>query len=102
MPAVVDTRASLITERSVAVATDRPRMRKAAPTPTRKLVKTSVLVDAELHARWSAAASLRGMSNTAYAVEALTESLRGLVIIDRRKSAGRVESSQQEGSADAA
>lgn len=84
------------------MATDKPRVRKAAPTPSRRTVKSSLLVDAELHARWSAAASLRGTSNNAFAVEALTEALKGLVIIDRRKSAGRAESSDELDREDAA
>ena len=70
------------------MATDRPRRRKSAAPPERKTVKTTLIVGVDLHARWSAAASLRGMDRNAFAVEALSAALRGLVIIDRRASAG--------------
>ena len=66
-----------------------PRRRKAAVPPSGKTVKASILVGVELHARWAAAAALRGMDRSAFAVEAITEACRGLVLIDRRKSDGR-------------
>jgi hypothetical protein len=52
-------------------------------------VKASVLVDVELHARWSAAAALRGIDRSAFAAEAIREACRGIVVVDRRKSVDR-------------
>jgi hypothetical protein len=68
------------------VATTPTRRRTSAEAPARKSVKTSLVVDVELHARWSAAASLRGMDRNAFAVECLRGALKGIVIIDRRRS----------------
>lgn len=56
----------------------------AKPRKSKSTVRASLTVGVDLHARWSAAASLRGMDRNAFAVEALTEALKGLVIIDRR------------------
>lgn len=84
------------------MATAKPRGRKTAAADQSRTVKASLLCDVETHARWSAAASLRGMTNNAFALEALKEALRGLVIIDRRKSGGRVESDSPVDRADAA
>jgi hypothetical protein len=53
-------------------------------------VKASILVGVELHARWAAAAALRGMDRSAFAVEAIAEACRGVVIVDRRKASDRV------------
>jgi hypothetical protein len=49
-------------------------------------VKASILVDADLHIRWGAAASLRGMERGAYAVEVLREATKGIVLFDRALS----------------
>ncbi len=65
-----------------------PRTRKSATPHAGRSVKASLLVDVETHARWAAAASLRGMTNNAFAVEALKEALRGIIVVDRRKTAG--------------
>ena len=81
-----------ITYRSRPVATEKPKRRKPADTPASKSIKTSLTVATDLHARWSAAASLRGISNNAFAVEVLTDALRGLLLIDRRKSSGDADS----------
>jgi hypothetical protein len=53
-------------------------------------VKASILVGVELHARWAAAAALRGMDRSAFAVEAIEAACKGIHIIDRRKTAGPV------------
>ena len=63
----------------------------------RKSVKASILVDVKLHARWSAAASLRGMDRSAFAVEALRTACEGIIIIDKsRKLADDVDPSDSE------
>jgi hypothetical protein len=69
-----------------------PRPRKPAIPPTGRTVKTSVSVRAELHARWAAAAALSGMDRNAFAVMAITEAVKGIHIMDRRKTAGPVGS----------
>ncbi len=66
-----------------------PRKRKPAIPQGRQSVKASILVDVETHARWAAAAALRGMDRNAFAVEALKEALRGIVVVDRRKPTDR-------------
>jgi hypothetical protein len=58
-------------------------------------VKASILVGVELHARWSAAASLRGMDRSAFAVEAIAEACKGIIVVDRRKSSDRVDKSDR-------
>jgi hypothetical protein len=50
-----------------------------------------VTVDAALHARWSAAASLAGLDRNAFAVEALKRALEGIIVVDRRKPSDRVK-----------
>ena len=56
---------------------------------TGKSVKASVLVDVELHARWGYCASLRGQDRSAFAVRAIEEACRGVVLIDRRNPKGQ-------------
>jgi hypothetical protein len=69
-----------------------PRKRKSAVQPSGKTVKASILVGVELHARWSAAASLQGMDRSAFAVEAIESACKGVcVVIDRRKPADRAK-----------
>ena len=65
-----------------------PRKRKAAVPQTERTVKTSLVMGAELHLQLSAAASMAGDCN-ALAVEILTDALRGIIVVDRRKTAGR-------------
>lgn len=65
-----------------------PRRRKSAVPPSGRYVKASILVDVELHARWAAAAALRSMDRSAFAVEAIREACKGIVLVDRRKSNG--------------
>jgi hypothetical protein len=79
------------------MASANPRRRTPAGASARKSVKASILVDVELHAKWSAAASLRGMDRSAFAVEALRVATKGIIVIDKsRKHADDVESSSQE------
>jgi hypothetical protein len=84
------------------VATERPRRRKSAAPPSRKTVKASLSVGVDLHARWAAAAALRGMDRNAFAVEALESALKGLVIVSRGNFAGAVDPSGEEDRQDAA
>jgi hypothetical protein len=60
-------------------------------------VKASILVGVELHARWAAAAALRGMDRSAFAVEAIAEACRGIVVVDRRKTSDRVRGEDRQG-----
>jgi len=79
------------------MASANPRRRTPAGAPVRKSVKASILVDVKLHARWSAAASLRGMDRSAFAVEALRTACEGIIIIDKsRKLADDVDPSDSE------
>jgi hypothetical protein len=74
------------------MASANPRRRAPAGASARKSVKASILVDVELHARWSAAASLRGMDRSAFCVEALRAACKGIIVIDKsRKPAGEVD-----------
>src|SRR3954453_6420754 len=81
------------------VGTPSPRQRKPAIPPTGRIVKASVSVRAELHARWAAAAALSGMDRNAFAVAAITEAVKGIHIMDRRKSSGPVGSIDRQGPA---
>ncbi len=82
---------SILEWRRYTVATDKHARRKSTVPPTRRTVKTSLTVAADLHVRWAAAAAMRGQDRNAFAVEILTEALRSIVVIDRAKSAGRSE-----------
>lgn len=77
------------------MATPAPRRRKSAEAAISAQVKSSLTVGRDLHSRWQAAASLRGMTANALAVEALTEALRGIVVVDR----SRVKVAGQQGQA---
>ncbi len=67
------------------MAAANPRRRTPAGASARKTLKTSVSVDVELHARWSAAASLRGLDRNAFAVEAIRAAVRHIIVINRDK-----------------
>jgi hypothetical protein len=76
------------------MASANPRRRAPAGASARKHVKASILVDVELHARWSAAAALRGMDRSAFAVEALRAACKGIIVIDKsRKHADEADPS---------
>lgn len=68
------------------MSTPAPRRRKSAVASGSKTVKASISVDVALHARWAAAAALRGMDRSAFAVEAIEAAVRGIVVVDRRKT----------------
>jgi hypothetical protein len=69
--------------------TPAPRKRKPATVQSERTVKTSLVMGASLHLQLSVAASIAGVDRNALAVEILTEALRGIVVVDRRKTAGR-------------
>lgn len=77
-----------------------PRPRKSAVPQEGKGVKASILVDARTHALWAAAAALRGMDRSAFAVEAIKDACRGLVLVDRRKAPGSVKITDRPDAAD--
>jgi hypothetical protein len=54
-----------------------------------RTVKTSLVIGASLHLQLSAAASIAGVDRNALAIEILTEALRGIVVVDRRKNPGQ-------------
>jgi hypothetical protein len=74
------------------MATPAPRRRKPAFASVRTHVKASLIVSRDLHTRWHAAASLSGVTANAFAVEVLAEALRGIIVVDRRKSSDPGES----------
>lgn len=81
------------------MSTPAPRRRKLAVAPGSKTVKASITIDVGLHARWAAAAALRGMDRSAFAVEAIAEAVRGIVVVDRRKTSDRSEGKDRPGEA---
>jgi hypothetical protein len=60
-------------------------------------VSASVTVDAALHARWSAAASLAGLDRNGFAVDALKRALEGIIVADRRRSSDPVNTDERPG-----
>lgn len=80
---------------SRSVATQPTRRRKSAGASSSRTIKTSLTLDSDLHARLNAAASLAGTSTNAFVVDVLIEALRGLILIDKRKTAGQDDSSTQ-------
>jgi len=54
-----------------------------------KTVKTSITMGASLHLQLAAAAAIEGIDRNALTVRILTEALRGIVVMDRRKTSGR-------------
>jgi hypothetical protein len=77
------------------MASPAPRRRRSAVAPISATVKSSIVVSRELHSRWQAAASIAGMTANAFAVDALSEALRGIVIVDRRKTSDRPDTSDR-------
>lgn len=60
----------------------------------------SVRLDVGTYARVSAAAALAGMDKSAWMARAIGEALKGVVVIDRRRSADQENPTTQEGSAE--
>lgn len=77
------------------MATESPRRRKPASPAKRRTVKTTVVVDVDTHSRWALAAALRGLDRSAWAAEVITEALKGLIVIDKRKSSASVDLSDE-------
>lgn len=75
------------------------RKRKAASTQVRNLVRASILVDVETHAKWSAAASLRRMDRSTFAVNAIAEACRSIVLFDRANGPDQGKSRDRQGEA---
>ena len=81
------------------MAAQTPQRRKSADPQPGRIVKCSVSLDAATNARLAAAAALEGIDKSTYMARCITESLRGIVVFDRRNSPGRGELSAQEVSA---
>jgi hypothetical protein len=92
---MISPRTCLSKDRSHPVAAQVTKRRKPADAGQKRTVKTSLSLDTDLHARVNAAASLAGTSTNAFIVEVLTEALRGLILIDRRKSSGPDDSATE-------
>jgi hypothetical protein len=58
-------------------------------------VKTSVPLDVGTHAKLCAAAALRGVDRSALAAEFVREGLRGVMVIDKKKSADHPDESDR-------
>jgi hypothetical protein len=84
-----DSAGLLITLLEHRMPTPAPRKRKPATVQSERTVKTSLVMGASLHLQLSVAASIAGIDRNALAVEILTEALRGIVVVDRRKNSGR-------------
>lgn len=77
------------------------RTRHAAHASAQRTVKTSLVIDAHLHSRLSALASLRGCTINALMIEGALEVARGIAVVDRRKVSNDGDmSGQLKGSAD--
>ena len=68
------------------MAKEPTRGRGSAAPKAPKSVMASVRLDVATHARVSAAAALAGMDKSAWMARAITDALKGVVVIDRRKS----------------
>lgn len=79
-----------------------PRRRKSADPSVSRTVKTTVVLDANTHARLAAAASMDGMDRSAWAARCIADALKGVVVIDRRKSNDHVDPSGEKDRASAA
>ncbi len=69
------------------MAAQTPHRRKSADSQTSRTVKASVVLDVGTNARLAAASALEGIDKSTYMARVITESLRGIVVFDRRKSA---------------
>lgn len=75
------------------MAAHSPRRRKSAHPSTDRIVKCTVLLRVETHARLAAAAALRGCDRSAFAAECIEAGLKGVIVIDKRKPADHVDPS---------
>ncbi len=81
------------------MAAQTPRSRKPADQQAGRTVKASVVLDVGTNARLAAAAALEGIDKSTYMARCITESLKGVVVIDRRKSADGADPSSERRSA---
>jgi len=65
---------------------EKTRRRRSSGSSPSRAVKTSITVDADLLARWRAAAAISGQTANAFAIEALGRSLKGFYLVDRREA----------------
>jgi hypothetical protein len=79
--------------------TPAPRRRKIAVPQTDRTVKATVIVDADTHVRWAAAAAMANMDRSAWAAVVIREALRGVIVVDRRKTAGQPDANDRPGKA---
>ena len=63
--------------------------RRSASAQTPRVVKTSILLGVEEHAKLAALASLRGVSMTTIMAEAISEAVSSMVVFDRSKKTPR-------------
>lgn len=84
-------RASLAHAPEALRMTPAPRRRKSAVTQEARTVKTTVVIDADTHVRWAAAAAMANMDRSAWAAAVIREACRGIVVMDRRKTSDRSE-----------
>ena len=77
------------------MASQTPQRRKPADSQAGRTVKASVVLDVGTNARLAAAAALEGIDKSTYMARVITESLRGIVVFDRRKSADGADPSAQ-------
>jgi len=67
-------------------AYDSPRRGSAAPA-ARPPLKTSVPLDVGTHTKLCAAAALRGVTRSTLAAKFIKDGLRGVVVVDKKRSA---------------
>jgi uncharacterized protein YaaN involved in tellurite resistance len=67
-------------------------IRRSVAPAMQRTIKTSVVIDAHLHSRLSALASLRGCTTNALLVEAAEMIAKNITVIDRRKPEDHGES----------
>lgn len=79
--------------------TPAPRRRKSAVPQVERTVKATVVVDVDTHVRWAAAAAMANMDRSAWAAAVIREALRGVVVMDRRKTSDRSDLSNRSGEA---
>lgn len=83
------------------MAAQTPRSRKSADSQASRIVRASVCLDVATNARLAAAAAMEGIDKSTYMSRVITESLKGIVVFDRRaKSSGGGDLSAGEVSSD--
>lgn len=72
------------------MAAQNPKRRGSAEPTTRRTVMASVRIDASVYTKVGVAASLEGIDKSAFMSRVITQAVQGIVVFDRRKSAGAV------------